>query len=95
MHCEDGHLVPLRGEFGALLGRVGIDAHKGFYGRGAVVLHGVRCGEMAGVVGLALARENNRDARRAEASLAGSPAAWLEWAKQVVDALSIKRSRRS
>ena len=38
----------------------------------AVVLHGVRCGEIGQMVGLVLARENNRDARRTEAPVAGS-----------------------
>ena len=40
---------------------------------------------MPGLVGLALARENNRDARRTEASVTGSTAAWSEWASQVLD----------
>ncbi len=55
VHCEDGHLVALRDEFGALFGRVGLDHHHGFYDRGALVLHGVRCGKIPGLVGLALA----------------------------------------
>jgi hypothetical protein len=42
---------------------------------------------MPGLVGLALARENNQDARRTEASVAGSAAAWSAWAEQVLDEL--------
>lgn len=42
---------------------------------------------MAGLLGLALARENNRDVLRTNASVGGSPSAWSEWAAQVLDAL--------
>ncbi len=87
VHCEHKDLVPLRDESGTLLGRVGLDHHHGFFGRGALVLHGIRCGAMPGLVGVALARENNRDARRTEASVAGSTAPWSEWAAQVLGAL--------
>jgi hypothetical protein len=66
------------------LGRVGLDVGSLSAG-GAVMLHGVRCGEMPGLVGLTLARDNNRDARRTEASVAGSAAAWSRWAEQVLD----------
>jgi hypothetical protein len=82
LQFDEGHLVPLRDECDALLGRVGLTEH--IVG-GTLVLHGVRCGEIPGLVGLALARENNRDARRTEAAVAGSPAAWSNWAEQVVD----------
>ncbi|MGH9895875.1 MAG: hypothetical protein ACREA0_28595, partial [bacterium] len=58
-----------------------------FIGCGALVLHGVRCGGMPGLVGLALARGNNRDVRRTEASVAGSAGAWSRWAEQVLDGL--------
>jgi hypothetical protein len=40
---------------------------------------------MTGLIGLELTRENNRDARRAEASVAGSTAAWSRWSEQVLD----------
>lgn len=82
LHCADGHLVPLRDECGNLIGRVGMDPRHD--GRCSVVLHGVRCGEIPGLVGVALARENNRDARRTEAAVAGSTAAWSRWAEQVL-----------
>jgi hypothetical protein len=85
VRCTDRHLVPLRDESGTLLGRVGLDRRYAFIGCGALVLHGVRCGGMPGLVGLALARENNRDARRTDASVAGSTAAWSRWAEQVLD----------
>ncbi|MGH9895907.1 MAG: hypothetical protein ACREA0_28760, partial [bacterium] len=81
--CEDRHLVPLRDESGALLGRLGLRRRYGS-GVGAVVLHGVRCGDIPGLVGLTLARENNRDARRTEAAVAGSTDAWSRWADQVL-----------
>ena len=70
-----------------MLGRLGLAphaSHEGLYLCGAVVFHGVRCGAMPGLAGLALARENNRDVRRTEASVAGSPAAWSQWAEQVL-----------
>jgi hypothetical protein len=64
VHCEHRQLTPLRDESGALIGRLGLNQ----YGSpGTLVLHGVRCGGVPGLVGLALARENNRDARRAVA----------------------------
>jgi hypothetical protein len=80
VQCEDAHLVPLRDESGALIGRVGLARH--FRGA-AVVLHGVCCGYLQDLSGLVLARENNQDARRTEASVAGSTAAWSRWAAQV------------
>ena len=80
--CPDRRLVPLRDESGVLIGRVGLIP----YGSpGALVLHGVRCGELPELVGVALARENNLDAGRTKASVAGSPAAWSEWAAQMLD----------
>ena len=80
--CPDRRLVPLRDESGALIGRVGLIP----YGSpGALVLHGVRCGELPELIGVALARENNLDAGRTKASVAGSPAAWSEWAAQMLD----------
>ena len=83
---ENRHLVPLRDEAGVLLGRVGLDPVPNvFIDRAALALHGVRCGGVVGLVGLVLAREHNRDARRTEASVAGSLAAWSEWAEQVLD----------
>jgi hypothetical protein len=42
---------------------------------------------MPGLVGLAQASENNRDARRTDVAVAGSMAAWSEWAEQVLDGL--------
>lgn len=86
MHCEDKHLVPLRDESGALFGRVGLEITLLEAG-GALVLHGVRCGAMPGLVGLARASGNNRDARRTDVAVAGSMAAWSEWAEQVLDGL--------
>lgn len=82
VHYKDRRLVPLRDESGVLIGRVGLARNSI---PGAVVLHGVRCGGMSGLIGVALARENNRDARRTEASIAGSTAAWSRWAEQVLD----------
>lgn len=84
MNCGDGHLVPLRNESGALIGRVGLSRYGGFRDV-AVVLHGVHCGEFIGLAGLVLARQNNQDALRTRARVAGSPAAWSKWAEQVLD----------
>ena len=81
VHCMHNHLTPLRGESGALIGRVGLMQYDS---PGALVLHGVRCGKLPGLVGLALARENNQDARRSKASVAGSRTAWSDWAKHVL-----------
>jgi hypothetical protein len=81
LFCYDSHLVALRDESGALIGRVGLPPEDDL---GAVVLHGVCCGYLRGLAGLVLARENNRDARRTEASVAGSQAAWSEWATEVL-----------
>ena len=82
---EDGLLVPLRDECGAVLGRLGLSYVHSI--PAAVAMHGIRCGEIPGLDGLVLARENNQDARRTKAPVAGSPAAWSQWAEQVLDGL--------
>jgi hypothetical protein len=79
---KDHHFVPLRDESGALLGRLEPDLR--FWNGAALVLHGVRCGEIPQMVGLVLARENNWDARRTEAPVPGCMAAWSAWAEQVL-----------
>lgn len=86
VRCTDSHLVPLRNESGALIGRLGLNRYGGGHHHDvAVVLHGVNCGEFLGLNGLVLARENNQDVRRTKARVAGSPATWSKWAEQVLD----------
>ncbi len=87
VQCEDGLLVPLRDECGAVLGRLGLNYAEWGFIPAAAAMHGIRCAEIPGLDGLVLARENNQDARRTKAPVAGSRAAWSQWAEQVLDGL--------
>lgn len=69
-----------------MLGRLGL-SYDDAIPPAAVAMHGIRCGEIPGLDGLVLARENNQDARRTKAPVAGSRAAWSQWAEQVLDGL--------
>lgn len=86
--CKSIPLVPITDEGGVILGRVGLDRHEYHWNHRdcAIVFHGIRCGELAGLAGLIEARENNADARRADAAIKGSIPSWGRWAERVIAA---------
>jgi hypothetical protein len=78
-----GHdLLPLKTEDGEVIGRVGFDSSIFPRYPGSIVYAGVLCGLMNGLAGIVNARENNRDARRAKATPAGTVRDWRAWAEQ-------------
>jgi hypothetical protein len=76
-------LFPLITHCGKLLGRLCVaDTH---YDNSSIVFQGIVCGIQNGLEGVVTARENNRDARRANSIPSGSLAEWNTWAKSVVE----------
>ncbi len=75
-----GKLYPLTFE-GALIGRLRL---ANSYSSSSIVFQGIVCGKQRGLDGVVTARENNRDAGRANSIPAGSVEEWRTWAKFVL-----------
>lgn len=76
-------LFPLLDANGTLVGRLGLPPRHPD-SSACITYQGIGNGRMRHLSGLVFARENNRDASRAEASPGGDKVAWTVWAKQVL-----------
>ncbi|VTU24964.1 High temperature protein G [Variovorax sp. SRS16] len=86
VNCAGGAVYALNDGSGELIGRLGMKgASLQLHPTPAsLVYEGVVCGHLDGLTGVACARENNNDARRAKAKPAGSLDDWKLWAERVV-----------
>nr|WP_315233996.1 hypothetical protein [uncultured Albidiferax sp.] len=76
-------LFPLHDTNGKLIGRVGLPAPDSD-NSACIAYQGISNGRMRQLSGLVFARENSRDASRAEASPGGDKASWTRWAKRIL-----------